>query len=228
MGFTTAKLHAVRARVGSAGKVYNSDRIMRVILPKKITLRGVNRVLTAIIFLLAVYIAAAPFLPEVSWWAQHSTPIKAIVPPANVEAIAKGTQAPAITGDVLVIPRLGMQEIIHGGGMISLRYGVWRLPYTSAPDKGGNTVLVGHRFTYTEPRGVFYYLDKVQVGDLVTAYWNSKPYQYVVTSVSVVPPDDLAVEAKTESPRLTLYTCTPLWSAKNRLVIVAEPVKDPQ
>ncbi len=198
---------------------------MRNHVPKKMTLRTANRLLAAAVFLLAVYIAAAPFLPEFTWWAQHSTPLKTITPPANVEAIANGTQAPAITGNVLVVPRLGMQETIYGGGMISLRYGVWRLPYTSTPDKGGNTVLVGHRFTYTEPRGVFYYLDKVQVGDLITAYWNSKPYQYKVTSINVVPPDDVAVEANTSSPRLTLYTCTPLWNAKDRLIVVAEPVE---
>lgn len=107
--------------------------------------------------------------------------------------------------------------------MWMLHYGVWRLPYTSTPDKGGNTVLVGHRFTYTEPQGVFYFLDKIRVGDAITVYWQGKPYEYVVMSTSVVPPTDLAVEAQTTTPRLTLYTCTPLWTAQNRLIVVAEP-----
>src|SRR5690242_19763554 len=114
---------------------------MRMRLPKKITLRAINGILTAVVFMLALYIAAAPFLPEFTWWAQHSTPIKMIAPPANVTNIAAGTQSPAVKGDVLVVPSLSMQEVIHEGSDISaLRYGVWRLPYTSTPDKGGNTV----------------------------------------------------------------------------------------
>jgi sortase A len=107
--------------------------------------------------------------------------------------------------------------------MRSLRLGVWHLPYTSTPDKGGNTVLVGHRFTYAGP-AVFYHLDKVQVGDDVTMQWQNKTYTYTVTEVKVVPPTETSVEANTKDPQLTIYTCTPLWTAKNRLVIVAKPV----
>ena len=188
------------------------------------SLKRVNRILTVVVALLAVYIIAAPFLPEVNWWVRHDSPAKSLVKQPDLTPVAQGEAKPTVQGDVLVVPSIDMQETIHeGANMWMLHYGVWRLPYTSTPDKGGNTVLVGHRFTYTEPQGVFYFLDKIRVGDAITVYWQGKPYEYVVMSTSVVPPTDLAVEAQTTTPRLTLYTCTPLWTAQNRLIVVAEP-----
>lgn len=192
----------------------------------KITLRTMNRLLTVVVAMLAIYIILAPILPQLEWWVHHDTPIKSIVPPINLAPVARGTQQPAIAGDVLVVPSIDMEEAIYeGANAWMLHYGAWRLPYTSTPDKGGNTVIVGHRFTYSNPKGVFYYLDKIQVGDPISIYWQGRRYEYTVVSTSVVPATDLAVEANTATPRLTLYTCTPLWTAQNRLVIVAEPKK---
>lgn len=100
--------------------------------------------------------------------------------------------------------------------------GIWRYPKGSTPDKGGNTVLIGHRFTYTNPRGVFYYLNKVAIGDEIGVFWNSKEYLYKVTTITVVDPHNTSIEDATSDARLTLFTCTPLWLPKDRLVVVAE------
>lgn len=81
--------------------------------------------------------------------------------------------------------------------------------------------MAGHRFTYSG-KAVFYYLDKVAINDNMTLYWQGKRYDYVVTSVNVVPPTDAKLVAPTDTPTLTIYTCTPLWSAKDRLVITAK------
>jgi len=104
----------------------------------------------------------------------------------------------------------------------TLNSGVVRLPTGSTPDKGGNTVIVGHRFSYTAPRGIFYFLNKVHVNDEIGLVWNDKTYAYKVASVQQVPPTEISVEAPTVDARLTLYTCTPLWLPKERLVIIAE------
>jgi sortase A len=103
----------------------------------------------------------------------------------------------------------------------TLDKGIWRWPRSSTPDKGGNTVFIGHRFTYTNPRGVFYFLNKIKLSDEIGVFWNNKKYLYKVTSVSQVPPNDTAIEDNTPQPELTLFTCTPLWLPKDRLVIVA-------
>lgn len=199
--------------------------------PKRDRLRIFNNCLTIVVALVAVYIMAAPVLPQFGWWLQHDSPVRAVVPPKKVtppvqaNSAEDAQQAVAATGDQLTIPSLAMQETVHGGGIASLRKGVWRLPYTSTPAKGGNTVLVGHRFTYGG-QAVFYHLDKVKTGDRISLYWDGKNYEYAVTKTMVVPADATWVEADSKEPRLTLYTCTPLWSAKDRLVIQAKLLED--
>ncbi len=193
----------------------------------QLKLRTVNRVLTVIVAVLALYIILAPILPEFEWWVHHDSPVKNLVPAANLTPVAQGAEQPMPGGEVLVVPSIGMQETIYeGANMWMLHFGAWRLPFSSTPDKGGNTVIAGHRFTYANPKGVFYYLDKIQVGDPITIYWNGKRYAYRVVSTSIVPPTDISIEDKTTDARLTLYTCTPLWTATNRLIIVAKPAQE--
>lgn len=204
--------------------------LAKIRLPK-ISLRLFNNSLSIVVALLAIYIITAPYFPQFAWWLKHDSPVKTIVhKPKDVSAVAASADnsnnlsKPKVTGDGLFIPRLEMEEAIHGGSMRSLRLGVWRLPHTSAPDKGGNTVVVGHRFTYDGP-AVFYHLDKIQKGDDIIVRWKDKIYNYKVDEIKVVPPTEVSVEANTEDPRLTIYTCTPLLTAKNRLVVVAKPVE---
>ena len=172
---------------------------------------------------MAIYIILIPFLPQFGWWVKHDSPVAAILPPKpNPTVVPK--PAPVVQGDTLFIPRLDMQKSIFGGGKANLHKGVWHVPHTSTPDKGGNTVLVGHRFTYKDPTGaVFYHLDKVQKDDAISVQWQGKMYNYHVTDIKVVPDTELSVQDNTSDPQLTIYTCTPLWSVTHRLVIVAKP-----
>ena len=190
----------------------------------KISLRFFNNLLTVVVAILAIYIITAPYLPQFEWWLKHDSPAKTIVHPKPSAAVAPPEQQ-VVAGDMLFIPRLEMQEPVYGGSKTSLSKGVWRVPHTSSPDKGGNTVLVGHRFTYKDPTGVFYHLDKVQNDDLITLHWQGKVYEYKVADIRVVPATELSVEDNTKKPQLTIYTCTPLWSVTNRLVVIAEPLE---
>jgi sortase A len=108
-----------------------------------------------------------------------------------------------------------------------LDQGIWHWPMSSTPDKGSNTVLLGHRFTYTNPNGVLYHLDKVRVGDNLAVIWSNHKYVYTVQKVQTVVPSMTDVVAPTVNPTLTIYTCTPLWSPHNRLVVTAELEKQP-
>jgi sortase A len=125
----------------------------------------------------------------------------------------------------VIIPSMLLdQPILEGiipNQYATLNKGIWRWPKGSTPDKGGNTILIGHRFTYTNPRGVFYFLNKVKVGDDIAVIWNNHRYVYKVASINEVPPNDTAIENNTPNPELTLFTCTPLWLPKDRLVVVA-------
>lgn len=110
----------------------------------------------------------------------------------------------------------------------ALRKGMWRVQTTSQPDKGGNTVITGHRWLYKPPhKRTFYNLDKLKKGDLVTVVWYGVKYDYKVTETKVVKPTEVSILEQTKKPRLTLFTCTPLYSTKYRLVVIAEPISKP-
>ena len=185
------------------------------------TLRRFNNGLSVVIFLIALYIFFLPFVPQVSWWVRHSAPV--ISTPVHIQLPPATTPVPK--DNRLVIPAMDLnQPIFQGQSVYTVNKGVWIRPNGSTPDKGSNTIMVGHRLTYTDPEGVFYFLDKLQIGDPIEVDWQGKAYIYKTTSISVVVPQDVSIEAPTPDARLTLYTCTPLWSLKDRLVVVAERV----
>lgn len=176
-----------------------------------------NNALTVIIVAFALYIIATPYLPQMAWWATHEAPLIS----RSTTFTAPASNAVFPSEPTIIIPRLGLYETIHEGPDEStLNQGIWRRPQTSTPDKRSNTVFAAHRHTISGP-GAFYHLDKIQLGDNIYVYWQSKRYHYIVRKIFVVPPTQIEVESPTRDNRLTLYTCTPLWSFKDRLVVQA-------
>ncbi|MDD5109925.1 MAG: sortase [Patescibacteria group bacterium] len=132
-----------------------------------------------------------------------------------------------VKGNRLVIPKINVSMPITEGlnGAVALRQGAWRLPGTSTPDVGSNTVIGGHRWLYRPPSSrTFYLLDQVEVGDSVTVTWNNETYDYRVKEVKIVLPSQVEILNPTVTPTLTLFTCTPLFSSAHRLVVVAEQI----
>lgn len=182
--------------------------------------------LVAMIIAINGYILVAPFTPQFSLWLRkHRTQSVAGLPyKTNLDKNSgKNKTRAAIPADNrLVIPKLALNEHIYVGTNPHLvNKGVWARPNASTPPQKSNTVLVGHRFTYDGP-ATFYSLDKVTTGDPIIVYWQGKEYDYRVATTKVVPPTAVEVEAPSGAPELTVYTCTPLWSATNRLVVVAK------
>lgn len=187
-------------------------------------LKRFNDLLSVVVILLSLYILLWPLLPDLLWWAGKAN--VTAVSPVETPSTSNNVRTPDV--NTLVIPSIKMSEKINEGQDISaLRNGSWRLPKTSTPDKGGNTVVVGHRFTYSG-KAVFYLLDKIHVGDDITVYWQKEAYKYKVSKTLVVPANQISIEENTAEPLLTLYTCTPLWSFKDRLVIQAKPLEESQ
>jgi sortase A len=121
---------------------------------------------------------------------------------------------------ILRIPRIGVTKaVVEGVGVPDLKKGPGHYPATPLPGQPGNAAIAGHRTTYGAP---FYNLDRLRPGDpvLVTTR-TGRHYQYDVEELKVVAPDDTAVVAATDDNRLTLTTCNPRYSAKQRLVVVA-------
>ena len=100
---------------------------------------------------------------------------------------------------------------------------------SSHPGEVGNTVLSGHSsndlFDKGDYKFIFAQLEKLDIGDTVYANYQSKRYTYVVSKKEVVKPTEVnRLVYATNTPLLTLITCTPLGTSQNRLLITAEQV----
>jgi sortase A len=54
--------------------------------------------------------------------------------------------------------------------------------------------------------------------------FKGKRYIYRVTTTKVVTPNDVSVLGQTKTPTLTLITCTPVGTSKNRFIVQARQV----
>jgi len=108
----------------------------------------------------------------------------------------------------------------------------WRFPERGNPEKGGNFILSAHRFFLgktpqgTRERSPFYRLNTLAEGDKIRVFYEGKWYEYEVTKNYPVKPDATEIEAETDEPRLTLYTCSLKGAADGRVVIEAKPLFD--
>lgn len=190
-------------------------------------LKRINNILIIITLFLGLYIIVNPLLPNILFAFRDTTP-EVIAPYSGqlAEIVGSSTTTEIPTDNRLVIPTIGIDEAILESNNIGVidNGGTWRRPNTSSPSKGSNTVIVGHRF-YGLNGSTFYNLDKLKINDSIAIYWEGKEYLYSVTDVKVVSPSAVEIEAPTADAQLTLYTCTPLWTAKDRLVITAKPIE---
>lgn len=128
----------------------------------------------------------------------------------------------------IIIEKIGVEAPIIRSvdSKYALSRGAWMSPDKAYPGQKGNVVISGHRFKYLPPNNLtFYLLDKLVAGDMISIYWNNKVYAYKVNGSKVVLPTDLSVLASSDKATLTLYTCTPIFSEKYRLIITADLVK---
>jgi sortase A len=115
------------------------------------------------------------------------------------------------------IPRIGVDLIIvQGTARADLHKGPGHYPATPFPGQLGNAAIAGHRTTNGKP---FYNLNELQPGDDIFITMRYGNYTYRVTQQLVVSPKDIAVVGPTPDAQLTLTTCNPRYSARQRLVI---------
>jgi sortase A len=123
------------------------------------------------------------------------------------------------------IPSIGLTKtIVEGVGVDELKKGPGHYPGTPLPGQAGNSSIAGHRTTYGSP---FHNLDELVENDLIYVTTVQGSFVYRVVEQLIVKPKDVFVLNPTEDNRLTLTTCHPRWSARERLVIVAELLGDP-
>lgn len=139
------------------------------------------------------------------------------------EAIFNAVNLEALDAKVEINSVNILGRISEGSNSEAMLKGFWHLPGTAVPGEQGNVVIIGHRYQYLPPaKNTFFYLDRVQVGDEIKILEDTGDYTYIVTGIKVAQPNDISVLKDTDDYRLTLITCTPLWTSHQRLVITAK------
>ena len=111
--------------------------------------------------------------------------------------------------------------------MNSLRFGVAHAKGTPLPGENGNIFLFAHSSLNFWELGkyatVFNLLNHVKNGDSVILYYEGKPYAYEVFDIQIVNGWNTApFDTSYQEPIVTLVTCYPAGSTKNRLVVKAK------
>ncbi|MGI8425260.1 MAG: class E sortase [Actinomycetota bacterium] len=120
---------------------------------------------------------------------------------------------------VMQIPKIAVDSVIVEGTEVNdLKKGPGHYRDTAFPGQLGNVVISGHRTTYGAP---FYRLDELKKDDEIIMKDSSGTYKYTVIESKIVAPTDLSVVVPSTDARLTLTTCHPRFSARQRLIIVA-------
>jgi sortase A len=121
---------------------------------------------------------------------------------------------------ILKVPSIGVDEVVvQGTGTEALKRGPGHYDETDDPWEGeGRVGIAGHRTTYGAP---FWDLDQVRRGNVITLITEFGTFAYRVTRTEVIPPTQIGVLDPTKKPTLVLTTCTPRFSAAERLIVFA-------
>jgi sortase A len=184
-------------------------------------LRRTAVALNLLVALVGLGLVGYPFATD-AWTAHVVQPRLAsqLDRPGLASAYREGTVATAAAVTRMRIPRLGVDTVVVQGITVSaLRAGTGHYPGTPLPGQRGNVAIAGHRTTYGAP---FHDLDRLAAGDEILFETPLGDVTYRVdTAPFVVAPDDTRVIAPESRHLLTLTTCHPLHSAKQRLVVRA-------
>ncbi|RLC38034.1 hypothetical protein DRH27_03250 [Candidatus Falkowbacteria bacterium] len=188
-------------------------------------------ILEILAFSLIIYLIALPFYPAVKYrlvniFSGYNNEL-------NIEEAGKDFGFPesdySVSRNRIIINKIGVNAPIveSKSSEYGLSKGSWRVPESSTPDKGGNTVITGHRFKYLPPNNLTFYLfHKLEINDKFSIIWDEKIFNYRIKEIKTVPATQLSIMNPTSEPIVTLFTCDPIYSTKNRLVVVGELIVD--
>lgn len=216
---------------------YNHNSLLRFLI-------RVNRIIFILIFVVCGFTLSSPYLGEINYTIKHiiasdyrkkqelkekelDNIFTNLLTQNNLESNQGVVERREEDTNKIYIPSIDLEsDVLELSKLEDLHTGVWRRPETSTPDMGGNTVMIAHRYTRKGGESgpnTFYHLPKVQIDDNIFVSYNGVGYKYKVYDVQVLSADATYIEdATTTADLLTLYTCTPLWSASERHVVFAK------
>lgn len=131
---------------------------------------------------------------------------------------------------ILEIPKLDLEvPIAEGADQDNIRFAVGHLPSSSSVnhlgEKNKNFAIAGHRsYTYGK---FFNRLDELSEGNELTVYAQNKIFKYKVFDKQIVEPTNVEVVYPIKDKSVvTLITCHPPYSDKQRLIVTGELVSE--
>lgn len=119
----------------------------------------------------------------------------------------------------LRIPEIGLDTVIvHGTDTSTLQRGPGHYPSTALPGEGRTVAVAGHRTTYQAP---FRQINELERSDQVLVEMPYGRLSYAVERTRIVEPTQVEVVADRGREQLVLTACHPLYSAEQRIVVVA-------
>ncbi|HKX76427.1 MAG TPA: class E sortase [Acidimicrobiia bacterium] len=166
---------------------------------------------------------------------RQTTTTTTLAPPTSTSTSTTVEPAPVLyeelPGEVgkplglITIDKIGLEAVVFEGvDRETLKEGPGHMPWTPVPGQPGNAVISGHRTTYGRP---FYDLDQLVPGDRIEVETAVGVSVYEVRAIEIVLPTDVHVTDPIPGAWLTLTTCHPRFSARERLIIQAEMVEGP-
>lgn len=124
----------------------------------------------------------------------------------------------------LIIPSLNINtEVVNGTTDSALKYGPGLYSVAQMPGEGDrNTSIAGHRNGIGSSWNIFYSIDKLKDGDEFYLAYKDKVYQYIYEETKIVSPDTLSVLDARGYSCLTLTSCHPIGSDKERIIVHAK------
>lgn len=180
---------------------------------------------SALEFAKSVYAASGPFSSNLRdftqanvWFPESDLP----VPGEKLE----------VQHYTLSIPKLNLTDLnVTVGGLDLSKSLIHYLP-TSLPGQYGNVTIFGHStlpqlYNAKNYKTVFTYLPQLDQGDTILVTVKGKQYTYQIFDVFIVEPDEVSVlEQQFNDSILTLVTCVPPGTYKERLIVKARLVRD--
>lgn len=162
----------------------------------------------------------------------------------TVNALQGTTVETAVIEDRVEVPELGISTpLIHlpnidpmsirdwGAIGPALRKGVALTTNGKNFESSASSFLIGHSSDYVPNKYSFVFagLNSLEIGDTIDVSIDGKTYQHRVIEKKVLSPDDNVAFAALQkgvpnTHQLSLVTCWPVFTTKQRLVVVAERV----
>jgi sortase A len=154
-------------------------------------------------------------------FAAERGPVESTGPAAFAARHRRATDAGDPLGR-LKIPKIGAQFVfVEGADPDQLEKGPGHYVGTALPGERGTVGVAGHRTTYLAP---FRNIDALRKGDPILVQMPYGRFRYEVEGSIVVSPGNTRSLRPVKHDRLVLTTCTPLFSAAQRLVVTASLV----